>query len=89
MQPAILVATESCAARAPAYDDAMSRERLLVARAAEIQFQTAANLIRQAMGNLAALRHGIAPAYEAAKKAHAECEKAHLLTQETIKRIPE
>jgi hypothetical protein len=67
----------------------MSKERLLVARATEIQLQTAAQLLRQAVQNLSALKHGVQPGLDAAKKALAECEKSSALTTSMIERIPE
>lgn len=64
------------------------KERLLIAKAAELQLQMARDLLRQAASNLAALKHGVQPGLDAARKALADCEKASLLTTELIKRIP-
>ncbi len=67
---------------------AMSKERLLVAKSVEVQLSYATDLLRQAVTNLAALQHGVQPALEAARKALAECERAHGRTQVMIERIP-
>lgn len=61
----------------------------MVARAAEVQLQLATELLRKATANLAALKIGVQPSLDAAKKALHECEKAYTCTSQLIERIPE
>ena len=65
------------------------KERLLVAKSAEVQLQLAQELLRKATANLAALKLGAQPSLDAAKKALHECEKAYTCTTQLIERIPE
>jgi hypothetical protein len=67
----------------------MSKERLLVASAAEVQLLHAVDLITSAVANLRALKHGVQPGLNFAHKALQECEKAHKCTLELLDRIPE
>jgi hypothetical protein len=69
-------------------DGEMSKERLLVASAAEIQLLNAADLLTRAVSNLNTLKHGIQPALDNAKRALKECEKAHKCVSELLERIP-
>lgn len=66
----------------------MSKERLLVARAAEVQLLHAADLLTRAVANLTALQHGAGPSLAAARVALKECEKAHLCAVQLLERIP-
>ena len=68
--------------------DVNMKERLLIAKSAEMQLQLATDLLRRATANLAARRHGVAPGLSAAKRALADCEKASVCTTEMIERIP-
>jgi hypothetical protein len=67
----------------------MSRERLLVTKATEIQLQLAVSLLRQVVTNLTVLRFGVEPSLTAARKALAEAERSYVSVEELIKRIPE
>lgn len=67
----------------------MSKERLLVASAAETQLLNACDLLIRAVANLKALKFGVQPTLTAAERALAECEKAHKCSLSLLERIPE
>lgn len=67
----------------------MSRERLLVAKASEIQLQLAVSLLDKATANLTALRFGAESAAASARCALGDAQKALARIEILIKHIPE
>lgn len=67
----------------------MSRERVLIANAAQLQLEFARKLIDDAIGNLNALVHGVGPAKSAALLARSEVTIAHQRVMEMLARVPD
>ncbi len=66
----------------------MDKERVMVASVTLQQLDQATELLKKAVVNLEALKHGIAPALKKARTALEECRSAHACTHEMIRRIP-